>query len=301
MRKKWFLAVLLCLAIGQGARAEDAVIYGTTSKSKTSADTTATTPIPTPVGIQVQVPAPAPPKRTLQNVVIQTQPQLPAHPPFPKTKPAAVATKKEIIQPPHSTYPWKNDIITTTFWIGQGCSTYNDTTNYKSAWDSSWTHNYGGTDDPTRRLGFLPRRFAATLNPFYVALPFNDVKCPDLAKKYVPWWKTPGRDQRYVSQCKGRWIEIHKGNKVCFAQWEDVGPFRYDHAAYVFGDERPHTYSNAGLDVSPAVQTYLGLSGKDVTSWRFVEAYEVAAGPWLKYGEQAIIFSALKEQADRVH
>jgi hypothetical protein len=301
MRKKYLMSLLACLILVSTGQPADAIVYGTASSLASSTSLKSSAQVPVAAAVQVQIPVVVAPKRTLQPTVIVAQPQIQAHPPFPKVKPTETAVKLDVLQTPHSNYPWKKNIITTTFWIGQGCSTYDDTTNYKSAWDSSWTHNYGGMDDPSRRLGFLPQRFAATLNPFYIALPFNDVKCPDLAKKYVPWWKNLSKNSRYVSQCKGRWVEIRKGAAVCFAQWEDVGPFRYDHAGYVFGNERPHTFSNAGLDVSPAIQTYLGLSGKDVTTWRFVEACEVTAGPWLKYGEQAIIFTALKQQATRVH
>jgi hypothetical protein len=41
----------------------------------------------------------------------------------------------------------------------------------------------------------------------------------------------------------------------------------------------------AGLDVSPAVRDYLGLKGKDVCDWKFVEARDVPNGPWTKYGD----------------
>ena len=70
------------------------------------------------------------------------------------------------------------------------------------------------------------------------------------------------------------WIKNAQG-RSCFAQWEDVGPLRYDHAEYVFGDERPIGLGDdhAGLDVSPAVAQYLGITGKNrITSWRFVDA-----------------------------
>jgi hypothetical protein len=192
-------------------------------------------------------------------------------------------------------YPWKRDIVTTTFWIGQGSSSISDTTNYASAWDMDWTGNYGGLDDPIKRVGLLPRRFAPTLNPFYVALPFNDVKFQGLAQKYVPWWKDPKEGDRYKSQCKGRWIQIrNKTGRFAFGQWEDVGPLRYDHASYVFGNDRPRSYTRAGLDVSPAIRDYLGLDGMDLTDWHFVDASEVPPGPWMKYSEQAILYSALK-------
>ncbi len=205
-----------------------------------------------------------------------------------------------------SDYPWKKDIVTTYFWIGQGSSGYNSMTNYKSAWDGSWTKNYGGEDCPENRstgkyIGTvsLPETFAPTLNPFYVALPYNDIKYPKISKKYVPWWNhDEWRKQPYRSQCKGRWLMIEHNGKVCFAQWEDVGPFRYDHAKYIFGDERPKIHSKAGLDVSPAVRDYLGLTGLDKTNWRFVEADEVPYGPWIKYAEQAIVYSVIKREVE---
>lgn len=68
--------------------------------------------------------------------------------------------------------------------------------------------------------------------------------------------------------------------KSCYAQWEDVGPFRTDHATYVFGDERllPNPNHGAGIDVSPAVRDYLGLTAVDIVDWRFVEEAEVPTG-----------------------
>ena len=76
------------------------------------------------------------------------------------------------------------------------------------------------------------------------------------------------------STCKDRWVAIRKGNRTVYAQWEDAGPFRTDYWQYVFGNERPKIALNkgAGLDVSPAVRDYLGLSETDLTDWRFVAA-----------------------------
>jgi hypothetical protein len=72
---------------------------------------------------------------------------------------------------------------------------------------------------------------------------------------------------------------------------------RSDHAEYVFGDERPDTYTRAGLDVSPAVAKYLDIDGnkRAITSWRFVDEEDVPPGAWLKYDEQAVIFSAFEQ------
>ena len=214
---------------------------------------------------------------------------------------------KSSIQPREATtpsFPTKRNIVTTYFWIGQGGSSISSTQNIKSAWDEFWKKNFGGIDCPDDRKdakkfreASLPKKFAPTLNPFYVALPFNDIAFPEKSRKYVPWWSEADYKKDHMeSQCKGRWVMIKFQNKVCYAQWEDVGPLRYDHAEYVFGDERPTRYSRAGLDVSPAVRDYLGLSGLDKTDWKFVEDDQVPFGPWIEYGEQAILYSAIKGQ-----
>jgi hypothetical protein len=190
-----------------------------------------------------------------------------------------------------SRYPWKRDIVTTVFWIGEEPTANNPVPNRASSWDRQWTKNYGGFDDPNpaHRRDFIPAKFTPRQNPFYCALPYNDKAGtghkPE-APRVVPWfnesYQGPG-----LSTCKGRWVEIRKGNRVAYAQWEDAGPFRTDHWQYVFGDERPKPNLNkgAGLDVSPAVRDYLGIGLMDVTDWRFVEFSEVPRGPWAKLGE----------------
>ena len=225
-----------------------------------------------------------------------------------------VKPKIEARKAPTSTttdsFPTKRNIITTYFWIGQGGTSISSTTNIKSAWDEFWKKNFGGIDCPEDRKdakkfreASLPEKFAPTLNPFYVALPFNDIAFPKKARAFVPWWSEKEFKKDHLeSQCKGRWVMIKFQNKVCFAQWEDVGPLRYDHAEYVFGDERPTRYSRAGLDVSPTVRDYLGLSGLDKTDWKFVDDDQVPYGPWIEYGEQAILYSAIKSQtAKKLH
>ena len=106
------------------------------------------------------------------------------------------------------------------------------------------------------------------------------------AAKVIPWFKDsfvrPG-----ASVCKSRWIAIQHQGRIAYAQWEDVGPFRTDHWEYVFGDERPAPNRNggAGLDVSPAVRDYLGMKGKDVADWKFVDVSQVPPGPWRRHGD----------------
>jgi len=201
--------------------------------------------------------------------------------------------------PPHLTdttrpaseqYPWKQNIVTTVFWIGEEPSTNNPVPNRSSSWDKQWTRNYGGFDDPSpaRRKDFIPVKFTPRQNPFYCALPYNDKAStghrPE-ASQVVPWFKQAYQGPA-VSTCKDRWVAIRKGNRVVYAQWEDAGPFRTDHWQYVFGNERPKPNLNkgAGLDVSPAVRDYLGLEPTDVTDWKFVEFKDVPTGPWAKLG-----------------
>lgn len=133
-----------------------------------------------------------------------------------------------------TTYPWKTNIITTCFWIGEGSTT-------ASAWNENWTQSNNGTDSPQNRNGYAPADHAPTVNTFYVALPFNDLAFPDKASQWLPkGWQRPLKDGKPVSACKDRWVEIKTAQgRICFGQWEDVGPLRNDHAEYVFGDERP--------------------------------------------------------------
>lgn len=190
-----------------------------------------------------------------------------------------------------SELPWRLNITTTVFWVGEQSPDSIAISNEKSAWDGEWFSSYGGYDDPSleNRRNFIPINFLPRQNPFYVALPYNDVDQhhtkPEAAQT-IPWFRNAFvRDGQSV--CKGRWIEIRHKGKVCYAQWEDVGPFQTDDLEYVFGGERPRPNRNgdAGLDVSPAVRDYLGLCGLDFCDWRFVNFWNVPWGPWAFYGD----------------
>jgi len=203
-------------------------------------------------------------------------------------------------------YPWKLSIVTTIFWVGERPTANNPVSNDRSSWDPNWISNYGGYDDPDSksRKDFIPMSFLPRQNPFYVALPYNDVVSghtkPE-AKDVIPWFKDAFvRDGQSV--LKGRWLAIRRGNKVCYAQWEDCGPFFTDHWQYVFGHERPKSNlnQNAGLDVSPAVRDYLGLDNIDVCDWRFVDTREVPAGPWAMYGNNTIFVILRRQGTDQL-
>jgi hypothetical protein len=160
---------------------------------------------------------------------------------------------------------WKQNIVATVFWVGEP-SRESDPGNLQSAWDNDWIHT------------------AKNQNPFYVALPYNDVQnghTKPEARSIIPWFSAAFvRDGQSV--LKDRWVAIRKGNLVCYAQWEDVGPCCVDHWQYVFGSERPRPNQNrdAGIDVSPAVRDFLGMSGMDFCDWRFASEDEIPPGPW---------------------
>lgn len=189
-------------------------------------------------------------------------------------------------------YPWRSNIVTTTFWIGEKPTKNNPVPNHKSCWDVKWAENYGGYDSPKRkdRLNtYIPKGFIPRQNPFYVALPYNDMTMKghkSEASQVIPWFNEVFENP-HKSVCKGRWIAIRRGNRIAYAQWEDGGPFRTDHWQYVFGNERPKPNLNkgAGLDVSPAVRDYLGMEDTDVTDWKFVEFKDVPVGPWSTFGD----------------
>jgi hypothetical protein len=128
-------------------------------------------------------------------------------------------------------YSWKLNIVSTIFWIGE---TGEGPTNARSAWDPNWLADFGGIDDPQNRRGYEPLKFMPRENPFYVALPYCDMRDSKLkpeAATLVPWFIQKFRNQKQ-SVCKDRWLAIRHGMNVCYSQWEDVGPFRTDHAQY---------------------------------------------------------------------
>jgi hypothetical protein len=193
--------------------------------------------------------------------------------------------------PADGRYPWHENIVTTIFWIGEAPAGNNPVPNRSSAWDHNWATNYGGSDSPEhgQRVGFIPARFIPRQNPFYIALPYNDVcggRTKPEAYRVIPWFNLTFVKSGQ-SVLKDRWVAIRRQGRVCYAQWEDVGPFSTENWQYVFGTDRPRPNLNrgAGLDVSPAVRDYLGLGQTDATDWKFVEFSEVPPGPWALYGD----------------
>lgn len=209
----------------------------------------------------------------------------------------------------YARYPWHLDIVSTVFWVGEEPTENNPTPNDKSSWDTKWMENFGGYDDPDptkRTSAFTPVGFVPKQNPFYVALPYND--CIDYnshkpeASRVIPWFK-----QRYTRSgktvLKSQWVAIRHGNRVCYAQWEDCGPFLTDDHEYVFGNSRPKNTSNngAGIDISPAIRDYLGLKSMSRCDWRFVDVSEVPAGPWRSFGSNNHFVRQQKVDKEREH
>ncbi|WP_234044511.1 hypothetical protein [Haloferula rosea] len=218
-----------------------------------------------------------------------------------------IPTSRQPIQPqptkrPAQLYPWRQNITATVFWVGEQPTQNNPTPNCKSSWDQNWMENFGGYDDPKpanriadhRNSDFRPKAFIPKLNPFYIALPYNDVRTyrshkPE-ASRVIPWFKRvnprPGR-----TSLKGQWVQIYHGGRSCYAQWEDCGPWVTDDWHYVFGNSPPKNRSNqsAAIDISPSVRDYLGLQSGEKCHWRFVEAAQVPYGPWKKYGHQPTV------------
>jgi hypothetical protein len=180
-------------------------------------------------------------------------------------------------------------VVSTVFWVGELPSENNPTPNTASAWDVNWQSNFGGYDHPEKRNGYLPADFVPALNPFYIALPYNDIgrdgKHRPEASSVIPWFWEDYRGDG-ISVCKDRWVSIHYNGRVCYAQWEDCGPFVTDDVEYVFGNARPKNNQNngAGIDVSPAVRDFLGLGTNTKIDWRFVDMNEIPDGPWRTYG-----------------
>ncbi len=202
-------------------------------------------------------------------------------------------------------FPWHFDITATYFFIGERATARNPVPNTASSWDSAWDDNYGGYDDPDPKkrdpITFAPLGFRPRLNPFYVALPYNDIERggpkPE-AERVIPWYRRD-KEGKYESVCRGTWVQIYYKGRYCFAQWEDCGPFVTDDWEYVFKGKRPRNTQNngAGIDISPAVRDYLGIpGGSAVVHWRFVDFSLVPGGPWARYGkDNPFVNPALKE------
>ncbi|MBT7959710.1 MAG: hypothetical protein HN759_10295, partial [Akkermansiaceae bacterium] len=140
-----------------------------------------------------------------------------------------------------------------------------------------------------KRKGYRPATFTPKLNPFYIALPYNDIapsgvhrtEAPDV----IPWYWRAHKGSSQTSVCKGRWVAIHYRGKICYTQWEDCGPFNTNDWEYVFTGKspKPNPNGNAGIGISPSVRDYLAIRSGYRVSWKFIEDHEVPPGPWINW------------------
>lgn len=207
----------------------------------------------------------------------QAGPKIPSTPP-PTSSPTVLEEKN----PSPSKYPTHQNITATVFWVGENADSSNDFIhNRSSAWMEDWVSAYGGVDNPQERCGYVPCDFTPAENSFYFALPFGDYDesglKPASELKIVPWYE--GEVAQGSSLLKNRWIQVTHNGKTAYGQWEDVGPFGENDGAYVFGSAAP-AEPRAGLDLSPAFANTLGINGRGVVSWRFVDEQDVPNGPW---------------------
>jgi len=139
-------------------------------------------------------------------------------------------------------FPWKRIIVTTVFWVGEEAGANNPCRTTEVPGTPNWTGNYGGLDNPIRRRD-------ATIFRWHFPPPdiLLFVRCRTTMSRTASLTEAPlvihGSNRTYTgpgqSVCKDRWVANSKGNRTCYAQWEDCGPFRTDHFQYVFQNERP--------------------------------------------------------------
>lgn len=195
-----------------------------------------------------------------------------AQSPSPKPKPTPS---------PQGIGPFHQGVRATIFWVGEGATEDNEfISNKASAWDRNWQENYGGVDDPNARDGYLPQGFTPKQNPFYFALPYNDLddnKSRKENSKKIPWYSTSSAEE--VSIVKNRWIQLGTEEEICYAQWQDVGPGETDDFDYVFGNSAPKN-TRYGIDLSPALRDCLKVGGLSTVWWQFIDYKNVPNGPW---------------------
>lgn len=231
------------------------------------------------------------------------------------------------------TYPVHTNITSSTFWVGE---LYNesleDGSQVCSTYDGNWAYHWSGinkgkvsanaagcagsiiggcdgivsgdkclTEKRTAVNNFFPTSVPTPKeNPFYVALPYDDINDSIGFKErcaVIPW----ANDKGYAGHCtdenfsymKNRWVKI-TGPKgaVCYGQIGDSGPSHdnlYHDKNYVFGTNNAQPvqgqWNNAGIDVSPALVGCLGypeVEGQAKVSWSFVDDTAVPSGPWKK-------------------
>jgi hypothetical protein len=239
-------------------------------------------------GTSQKAAAPSAPAHSAPVSHAEIQPQAPKR--AEATKPAPQATAKAITAVLHK------NVSTTMFYIGEDASPANDgIPNQASTYDDNWERNFGGQDTPNARNGYWPAAFKPKENPFYAAVPYSDLYGEHNTRRVsgINCLILSGNQDHPSagSWCKNIWIKItnESNMKIAFAQIEDAGPQgnaipKEDDENAVFNGAQPLNSedNHVGLDTSPAIQTYLGLTGGDVTDYQIVKRSDVTPGPWLE-------------------
>ncbi len=86
-----------------------------------------------------------------------------------------------------SQYPWKRNIVTTVFWVGEAASARNPVHNRSSSWDLNWSTSFGGYDNPEPYLAaqkLHPRRLHPTAESVLL--------CPPLQRRHARYHQARG-------------------------------------------------------------------------------------------------------------
>src|SRR5258707_1658995 len=88
---------------------------------------------------------------------------------------AGCSSTRQSVSATGERYPWKKNIVTTVFWIGEHPSGNNPVPNRRSSWDKDWTRNYGGFYDPnpSHPSKYMPVEITPPQNTIFFALPYN--------------------------------------------------------------------------------------------------------------------------------
>ncbi len=199
-------------------------------------------------------------------------------------------------------YPWKTNIITTEFWIGEGSTPISSTTNVASSWDEDWRANNHGSDSPWNRNGYASGSHASTLNPFYVALPFNDLAFPDKARRWLPdGWYLAAR--RMASRSPPARTAGLRSRTRAATSASRSGRMSGRYATTTRNTSSARSARSALATTMPVSTSHRPwrntLASRTKTArrppWRFVDDEEVRPGAWLKLDEQAVLYRALHQ------
>lgn len=190
-----------------------------------------------------------------------------------------------------ATHPLHENIITTVFWVGEAPSNDNGRiSNHQTEWDPDPVKRLGYTDSPD--LARLPSGHPVGRSPnhndFYCALPLGEYNENGLVKaeREASYWADQASSLNDgQSLFKGRWVKVMHGDKTAFLQVLDTGPFSWSDRSYVWGSAKPSNAlgEKAGIDISPAAATFLGVDGSSKIHWQFVDQAQVEHGPWLDF------------------